>query len=176
MLFRDVDKNHRYIILTTCVESVTFNEKFESFLGAISIKKNYCILLGDYNINLRNHETHAETDHFLNDIYAWSYLPVIKRPTRFTETSATLIDNIFTNITNESTLTGILTADISDHLPIFYIYKLSMPDNVNNTNVKFRRLINDAKIDNFCDILSQAGWSDLYPIEDVNLCYKSISV
>ena len=29
-----------------------FNEKFESFLGAISNKKDYCILAGDYNINL----------------------------------------------------------------------------------------------------------------------------
>ena len=98
-------------------------------------------------------------------------MPVIIRPTRFTETSATLIDNIFTNIPNESSLTGILIADISDHLLIFYISKLSMPDNVNNSYVKFRRLIDDAKIDNFCYTLSQTDWSELYPIEDVNVCY-----
>ena len=96
---------------------------------------------------------------------------VIIRPTRFTETSATLIDNIFTNIPNESALTGILIADIFDHVPIFYISKLSMPDNVNNANVKFWRLIDDAKIDNFCYTLSQTDWSELYPIEYVNLCY-----
>ena len=141
------------------------------FLGAISNKKDYCILAGDYNINLLNHETHAETGQFLNNIYAWSYLPVIIRRIRFTETSATLIDNIITNIPNESALTGILIAEISDHLPILYISKSSMPDNVNNSNVKFRRLIDNAKIDNFCDFLSQADWSKLYPIEDVNLCY-----
>ena len=148
----------------------TFNEKFETFLGAISDKKDYCILAGDYNINLLNHETHAETGQFLNNIYAWSYLPVIIRHTRFTDTSATLIDNIITNTLNESSLTEILIADISDRLPIFYISKSSMPDNVNNSNVKYRRLIDHAKIDNFCDILSQADWSELYPIEDVNLC------
>ena len=55
----------------------TFNEKFESFLGAISNKKDYCILAGDYNINLLNKKTHAETGQFLNNIYAWSYLSVI---------------------------------------------------------------------------------------------------
>ena len=72
----------------------TLNEKLKSFLGAISNKKYYCILARDYNINLLNNETHAGTGQFLNNIYAWSYLPVIIRPTRFTETSATLIDNI----------------------------------------------------------------------------------
>ena len=35
-------------------------------------------------------------------------------------------------------------------------------------NVKFRRLIDDAKIDNFCYTLSQTDWSELYPIEDVS--------
>ena len=47
----------------------TFNEKFESLLGAIS-KKDYCILAGDYNINLLNNETHTETGQFLNNIYS----------------------------------------------------------------------------------------------------------
>ena len=134
-------------------------------------KQDYCILAGDYNINLLNHETHAETGQFLNNIYAWSYLPVIIRPTRFTETSATLIDNIFTNISHESALTGILIADISDQLTTSYISKLSMPDNVINSNVKYQRLIDDSKIDNFCAILSQSDYSELYPIEYVNLCY-----
>ena len=147
----------------------TFNEKFESFLGAISNKKDYCILAGDYNVNLLNNEIHAETSQFLNNIYAWLYLPVIIRPIRFTETSATIIDNIFTNIPNESALTGILIADISDHLPIFYISKLSMPDNVNTSNLKFRGLIDYAKLDNFCYTMSQTDWSQLYPIKDVNL-------
>ena len=43
-----------------------------------------------------------------------------------------------------------------------------MPDNVNNANVKFQRLIDDDKIDNVCYTLSQTDWSELYSIEDVN--------
>ena len=54
-----------------------------------------------------------------------------------------------------------------------------MPDNVNNSNVKFRRLIDDAKIDNFCYTLFQTDWSELYPIEDIiyvmmNSCESSV--
>ena len=43
-----------------------------------------------------------------------------------------------------------------------------MSDNVNNSNVKFRRLIDDTKIDNLCYTLSQTDWSELYHIEDVS--------
>ena len=49
-----------------------------------------------------------------------------------------------------------------------------MPDDVNNSNVKVQRLIDDAKIDNFCYTLSQTDWSELYPIEDVNSSVSSV--
>ena len=49
-----------------------------------------------------------------------------------------------------------------------------MPDSVINSNVKYRRLIYDSKIDNICDILSQSHWSELYNIEDVHLCYDEL--
>ena len=57
--------------------------------------------------------------------YLWeSYMiQMITRPTRVTETSATLIDNIFTNKTIRygESMYGILVSDISDHYPIFCI-------------------------------------------------------
>ena len=51
-------------------------------------------------------------------MYSNYYFPVILRPTRITNNSCTLIDNIFFNnplITNS----GLIICDISDHLPIF---------------------------------------------------------
>ena len=77
------------------------------------------ILAGDFNINLLNHEVHAATDNFLNVMYAHKILPAIKRPTRYGECCATLIDNIFTNILDETNISGIILDDLSDHLPIF---------------------------------------------------------
>ena len=44
--------------------------------------------------------------------------PVITLPTRLTDNSATLIDNVFTNINNNSqSLSGILISNMSDHFP-----------------------------------------------------------
>ena len=53
-----------------------------------------CYLLGDYNINLLNVDTHTSTADF-ND--SNGFIPLITRPTRVTQSTATLIDNIFTN-------------------------------------------------------------------------------
>ena len=54
-------------------------------------------------------------------MYASSFFPTITKPTRITDKSATLIDNIFINSPNENSKRGILISDLSDHLPIFYI-------------------------------------------------------
>ena len=48
---------------------------------------------------------------------------MILKPTRETETTATLIDNIFTNKynINDNILQGIFVTDISDHYMMFHI-------------------------------------------------------
>ena len=46
---------------------------------------------------------------------------VIKKPTRMTTHSATLIDHIYTNNSQNHITAGILIDDISDHLPTFIL-------------------------------------------------------
>lgn len=48
-------------------------------------------------------------------------LPYILQPSRVTDRSATLIDNIFANTFNFNALSGDLVTKISDHLPQFLI-------------------------------------------------------
>ena len=45
--------------------------------------------------------------------------PLINKPSLVTESTTTLIDNIFTNDLVAFNLSGLLVNDISDHLPIF---------------------------------------------------------
>ena len=45
--------------------------------------------------------------------------PKITLPTRITDTSNTLIDNILTNVYDDKHVSGILINKISDHQPIF---------------------------------------------------------
>ena len=56
---------------------------------------------------------------FLDIFYANGLYPTITKPTRITHASATLIDNIYTNVNQFHTAkAGILTIDLSDHLPV----------------------------------------------------------
>ena len=76
-------------------------------------------LVGDYNITLLNVDSHSLTADFNDTIYRYGLVTSITWPTRVTETSATLIDNIFTNksIGWGESMYGILVSDISDHYP-----------------------------------------------------------
>ena len=50
------------------------------------------------------------------------YTHLFDKPTRITQQSATLIDNIiFSNDMNNDIICGLLKNDISDHLPVFSI-------------------------------------------------------
>ena len=77
---------------------------------------------GDHNLNLLDVETNNSVSQFLNQMASYSLLPVISRPTRITEQTSSLIDNIFIkHPTNFES--GLIISTISDHLPIFIIKK-----------------------------------------------------
>ena len=69
--------------------------------------------MGDYNTNLLNYESHDQTATFIGMLYSYAFVPLINRPTRVTSSSATLIDNIFTNNHNAlvKSYQGILVTD-----------------------------------------------------------------
>ena len=79
--------------------------------------------MGDWNINLLSIEKHQPSHDFFDIMMSHSYLPVITKPTRVTQRSATLIANIFCGglFDTDKLYSGILYTDISDHLPIFHI-------------------------------------------------------
>ena len=71
-----------------------FQDKLFSILKTISSYK-YTIF-GDINIDLLKWESNIQTSNYMNELYsAWAVL-AIDKPTRLTNTSATLIDHIYT--------------------------------------------------------------------------------
>ena len=62
--------------------------------------------MGDFNINLLSYETLSDTNNFLNSMISHNLLPHVLQPTRVTDHSATVIDNIFTNATDFETVNG----------------------------------------------------------------------
>ena len=101
----------------------SFNENYNRLVDKLAAEKQQCLTTGDFNINLLNYSKHAETENFLNTALSHFQYPVILRHTRYSSTSSTLLDNIFSNNITSDYLSEIFTTDISYHLPVFYILK-----------------------------------------------------
>ena len=99
-----------------------FNDIISPVLHQISSENKTIILLGDFNIDLIKCCTDTSSSEFFNLISSHNLLPHITLPTRITDRSQTLIDNIFSNSTSTNIISGNLTTTVSDHLPQFFIY------------------------------------------------------
>ena len=86
----------------------------EATLSKIN-QNEYVFLMGDFDIDLLQYESHAHTDDFLNTMISHSFVSYIHQPTRVTDHSATVIDNIFSSITDYKTVSGNITSLIADH-------------------------------------------------------------
>ena len=105
-------------------------------------------------------------------MYCTEFLPLISRPTRVTATSATLIDNIFTNNHEyvNCSLNGILVADISDHFPIFHVNcSLTMEETV---SYLVTRVYNERNNQNFLQSISVVDWTEICKIPDTQSSFK----
>ena len=152
----------------------SFIDNMSQLMSKIRAEKKDCYLMGDYNVNLLNADVHQNTGDFVNCILAFSYFPLITKPTRMGITSATLIDNIFcSNILQvKDTVNGVLCAEISDHFPIFTLVYHS---NVKNKEDVLCRPITVKGKKRFKETLARVDWNDIllrYENKDVNLCYN----
>lgn len=86
-------------------------------------KRSDVYLCGDLNINLLNYQNQGSTRDFLDALFSLGLFPLIDRPTRITRHTASLIDNIFSNVLHSDLECGILINDVSDHLAVFSISK-----------------------------------------------------
>lgn len=111
-------------------------ENFISYLDSsienIHQESKYCIILGDFNLDLLKLESHPVTDNFLNILGTYFFQPYILQPTRITDHSETLIGNLFFNSIKHFTIGGNVAYEHTDHLPNFLIIKefLSVPNSI----------------------------------------------
>ena len=101
--------------------------------------------MGDYNINLLMY-SQQYVNEFLNILYASSFLPLIDKPTSISESSATLIDIIFTNNLSTNISSGIFYTNETDHLPVYQITANQNLNHNTNNNKIHRYVINKQNI------------------------------
>ena len=96
---------------------------------------------GDFNTNILISKC-AKIHHFLDTLCSLDLHPLISKPSRLTNGTSSLIDNIFTNYKNIPLLiNGLSITDISDNYPVFCIFDslftVTNKSKINNKTIKF---------------------------------------
>ena len=109
--------------------------------------------------------------HYLQLLNRYRY-PTISRPTRVTEQTATLIDNIITNIHEYPVTSGILYNDISDHFPVFNFYSMERSKREKYTTV-YRRKASSENINKLNIKIQNLKWDEMYTDSDPCTAYDT---
>jgi len=157
------------------------NEQFLNYLNSTVEKVNQenklCLIMGDFNFDLLKIETHPDSENFINSLGTYFFQPQILQPTRITDHSATLIDNIFFNSLEHNIISGNIVYDLTDHLPNFIIFDkpLNLKSGANIYKRDYSKLDEAALIHE----VSSINWlsifpSDLEPSKMFNCFYDKI--
>ena len=138
-----------------------FNQAYDRLVNKM-IKENKEIILGmDHNLNLLKSSTHTETQSFIDINFDHYLFPCITRPTRITNTSATLIDNIFISQKLHNSFDAcIVVHDLSDHLPSI----INLHDQLTKVSghMEFKcRSLNKNKLESINRELRSTDWTNL---------------
>ena len=116
-------------------------------------------IMGDFNVDLLRDSTHGPTADYTEGFMSRGFYPLISLPTRLTDTTATLIDNIWTNNVVARLESGLVTVRVSDHLPVFAFVggARETAQGGGGGGTRKRRQVNERRIARFAERLG--AWS-----------------
>ena len=146
-----------------------FSTTILDIVHKVNSEKKKCYIMGDMNLDLLKYSLHLKTNDYLENFFVNGFLPMITKPTRITQSSATLIDHIFTNNLAEAT-SGIIITDVSDHFAVFYIAH-SAKSRQAAENVQMRRHFSEQNYAKFRQDLETADFSEVNEADCPNKAY-----
>ena len=149
----------------------SFIEYMDNTLQKLEKSNKTIFVMGDFNINLLSYDGHTDTNDFINSMVSHYLLPYILHPTRVTDHSSTVIDNIFSNVTDFDTVSGNIINQIADHFAQFLILKKIHIEFKNTTF--YQHDYSSFQMENFVGNFSDLNWDKHKdPCEDVNATCK----
>jgi len=104
-------------LLESIFQNATFSNKLWDYL-----------IVGDTNINLLKYDSNTGISRFIDMLVGYDFQPLSVIPSRFSDSTATLIDHVFyreniksRNCNHADLCSGMLITDIADHLANFFI-------------------------------------------------------
>ena len=168
-LFIEILQKGKDNVLIGCIyrppntDTNLFNSEIVLLLKTIdNEKKKLALIAGDFNFDLIKQEKHGATAEFLNNLISYSFYPIIRNPTRISETSSTLIDNIFVNSSRYKVSSAIVYSDISDHLPIVLHLETCIIKKVLPDTIKKRFFDKNSTAQFLNELANPVIWSEVY--------------
>ena len=140
------------------------NERISDILDIVYKEHKIFYCIGDLNIDFFfKCDAHKPTSAILDTIYTYNAFPLITKPTRVTETTATRIDHILTNYINIASehAQGILCTDILDHYAIFNIAGNIKYDAINTRTARLIRDMGQYNINKFVNEMQIMEWASV---------------
>ena len=153
-----------------------FQKDIDIALNKLKLETHQDSIIGmDHNLYLTKHAQHESTEVFINNMLENSSFPCITRPTRVTQTSSTLIDNIFINgHLHTNTRSCVVLHDISDHFPCLIMIRDMYAKKCADKTI-YSCDITDSRIECLKTDLLTIDWDRLLPTENPSLCYNTLS-
>ena len=135
-----------------------FNEYIQTILHKLSNTKNRSFIMSDFNIDMLNITDTTTT--FLNTMSTFYFKPNIINPIKENNEGkfTSLIDNIFSNTTNDS-FSGTMLHLRSHTYILFSLYKKT---DYGPRHAKYTRNFTNSSVNDFIRKISQENWITVY--------------
>ena len=100
-----------------------FINKMGEILDIVAGENKKCYILGDFNLDLAKYNISNPVNDLVSLFTSYNLFCSINRPTRVSDSTASIIDHIWTNDITHLIKAGIIHSEISDHFPIFSSFK-----------------------------------------------------
>lgn len=147
-----------------------FFEFTDELLNYLTNTGSKFLIMGDLNINMLGNDTNARE--LKRTLYAYGCENFINLATRITADSATLLDVAITNAPGTSSYAGLLSVDISDHLPIFCFLPMTNDKSIKMGVCTYRN-INPNSLAHFRSLIQKTNWEPIFQQSDVNKAYNN---
>ena len=150
-VFVKVTFSNKCTIIGCCYRPPASNkDRFLSFcdenFSRLNTNINDIIISGDFNLCMLRATDNNQLASFYENMNSYSLIPTILQPTRFDDRTCSLIDKIFVSNYGQFT-SGLLRTNISDHFPIFIIYRDYYLNANKSPETITYRLINENTLD-----------------------------
>ena len=131
-----------------------FQDFIEEKVSLIASWSDDLVFGGDFNLDMLKINEDSNSENFYHAMNSYSLIPIISSPSRVTDTSFSMIDNFFVSKL-DNFVSGMFFIDITDHYPLFLVYKNyfttinDLPDKISY------RIINDATLNDLYTGLMQ---------------------